>query len=179
MVALTLLLDVTGNQGSSWPTLNIKVNNTVYINREIQGHQLLNIIVPESNNYLVEISGIGKRFGQDGIWDTILDANENIIADKSIVFNDVKINDISMEDEWIRSLTMLSNNEIAAFKSKGFYTNGIIKFSITNPILNWVIHEKFIKNHTLTSQTYSGRDKFDHQTILNKIIQIRQGYLND
>ena len=179
MVALTLLLDVTGNQGSSWPTLNIKINNILYFNGEIQGNQILSVVAPDSISYLIEISGIGKKFGQDGVWDTVLDLDRNILADKSVVFNNFKINDISMGEMWIRNLPIMIDNQLDVFNTKGFYANGTIEVAVTNPVLNWIIQEKFIKNHVLTSQTYSGRDKFDHQSILNKIVQIKKRYFDD
>jgi hypothetical protein len=146
----------------------------LHFNGEIQGNQILSVVAPESNSYLIEISGIGKKFGQDGVWDTVLDLDRNILADKSVVFNNFKINDISMEEVWIRNLPIMIDHKVGLFNTKGFYTNGTIKIAVTNPVLNWIIQEKFIKNHVLTSQTYSGRDKFDHQTISNKIAQIKK-----
>ena len=57
------------------------------------------------------------------------------------------------------------------------YSNGYIKFEITEPVLNWVIEEKFIKQEKkidLEFHARSGQRRFEYDYIQEKIRSIRQ-----
>lgn len=169
----TLTINITGTEGHDWPHLTININDVIYYDDTVIGNKILSFDLADADVYNVSFAGINKLSGENNIWDTILDENGNILKDKSILINDISINSISMGDIWIRSQSFNSGT----FNYKGFYENGELNFSIENPVLDWIITEKYIKNQIINNtEMYDGSDKFDHKNILNKINHIESQY---
>lgn len=175
---LNLSISVFGSKVNSWPTLLISINDCIVYNKEVSGSKTISIDVDVTEVYHINISGIGKKFGEDGVYDTIVDSQGNIIQDKSLIITDISVNGIAMDDHWIRSLPFFTDN-FTNFSAKGFYTSGELRFSITEPVLDWIINERFIKHKTQNTQIFGGGDKFEYTEILNKIDHIKKTYFND
>lgn len=164
---MKLLFELKATFCNSWPKLKIYVNDNLLFNDFIVEHRLISLVVPNSETFTVVIEGIEKQFGENNVWDTKLDGEE-IIEDKTLKILDVQIDDISMGSMWLQNL---SNNGT-------FYKNEKLFFTITTPILNWIIEEKFIRNQS-SAGTYSGGDKFSYDKVLNTINYIKNKYFND
>ena len=169
----TLTMNITGTDGHNWPHLRVKINNQTYYNDIVIGNKILSFNLTDASVYNVSIRGINKLSGKNNIQDTIVDENGKILKDKSIIVNDISINSIAMGDPWVRSQSF----NTGTFTFGGFYENGELSFIIENPVLDWIITEKYIKNQiTNNSEMYDGSDKFDHNNMLNKINHIESQY---
>lgn len=167
---MKLTLELRGTFCNSWPSIQVCVNKISYFVGEIVDQQVIHIEVPDNSEYIVDIIGIEKKFGENNTWDTRLD-NGQIVEDKSLSFVEFLIDDIPMGTEWIRRL----HTEL---RSGTLYTNVTISFTIKLPILNWIIDEKYINNQT-SAATFSGGNKFSHDKIINRINSIKKQYFND
>jgi hypothetical protein len=81
-----------------------------------------------------------------------------------------------MGHEWIRSLTLVNNNH-EKFLTRTWWNNGSISFSIQEPLLDWIIQEKFINSEENTiapRHARSGERRFDYMYIQGKIKAIRK-----
>ena len=136
-----------------------------------------NVELPVSldSDTIVQVKGIGKRNGEDGIWDTKLDDQGNIIADKYLTINNICISGISMGNPWIQSINSIEN-----YTSTSIYNNGEFSFKINSPVLDWIIEEKFIKPQSVNNSLdfYNSSGKFDYTLIQEKINNIKR-LLND
>jgi len=169
----TLTINITGTEGHNWPHLTININDVIYYDDIVIGNKILSFDLADADVYNVSIRGINKLSGKNNIRDTIFDENGKILKDKSIIVNDISINSISMGDPWVRSQSF----NAGTFTFGGFYENGELSFIIENPVLDWIITEKYIKDQiTNNTEMYDGSDKFDHKNILNKINHIESQY---
>lgn len=159
--------------GSCGPSLEIKHNGELLYQGVVDGKVQLDFPIVIIKGDVVEISGIGKRFGENGVWDTVVDEQGNIVSDKFLLFQDIAFNGISMGDLWIRTVNAESG-------SLGFYKNSGILITVYDDIFAWIITEKFMKFESEFSldHTKLGGGRFDYEAIRNYITDIKQ-LLND
>lgn len=155
--------------GVGQPKVSILINKDILFEGIIDGLHELDCPVELKDGDVVTVVGINKRNGEDGVWDTIVDSNGNIISDKYLVINNIMINNISMGREWISSINSLGN-----FESNSIYKNGELKFIAQEPLLNWIIEQKYINKKSDVVDSYSGAGKFDYEYIRNRIDAIKQ-----
>lgn len=162
-------------QGTGQPFLSIVVNHQTMFDGIIDGEVNVELPVSLDSDTIVQVKGIGKRNGEDGIWDTKLDDQGNIIADKYLTINNICISGISMGNPWIQSINSIEN-----YTSTSIYNNGEFSFKINSPVLDWIIEEKFIKPQSVNNSLdfYNDSGKFDYTLIQEKINNIKR-LLND
>jgi hypothetical protein len=125
---------------------------------------------------LITLSGIGKKTGEDGNWDTVIDENNKIVQDKYLVVKDILIDKISMGSDWIKTLQV----EPVQHKQPpftGWWQNGSVSFTLDLPVLDWIIQQKFINAQLPTmsdTNARSGDDRFDYDYIQRKIVAIKK-----
>lgn len=157
--------------GVNGPTVTIAINDGVVFSDTINGSRCVGLPFQLKNNDTVVIAGIGKRNGEDGIWDTKVDDQGNIISDKYLVIDSIEIDNIAMGMQWINSI-----NSIGKFESNFVYYNGQLSFTVRGNLLDWIIEEKFVK-HAYNPDgmgSYDGDGRFDYDSIRNKINSIKK-----
>lgn len=151
---------------------------SIYHNDYLLWHGIVDDIKLEFNidltgNDVIAISGIGKRHGEQGIYDTVIDDRGHIVSDKFLTIKDIIIDDISMGPLWIRSINIIEN-----FTSDSIFQNGKIEIRLTLPVIDWIIQEKIInidqKNQSQPDSSYSGNDRFAYEYINTKIGEIKK-----
>lgn len=151
--------------GVNTPLIVIKINGKIIFNNKVNGDLTLSFPIELYNNTEIILMGIGKR------------NNEDVANDKFLVINDVLIDQISMGVEWIKTVNTIEN-----YQTNTIYNNGQICFTVTTPVLDWIITEKYIKKELQTANNetglYSGLGRFNYRYIQDKI-EIIKKLLND
>jgi hypothetical protein len=174
-------LNLTGSECNEYPQLTILHNQCVVYSGPVVDSTSVEVELSLQESNLITLQGINKSQGENGKWDTRLDDAGNIIADKWLSINNIWIDDISMGPEWIKSLMLINHTGTHQFLDRTWWNNGSISFSIQMPLLDWIIHEKFIKveqNIIAPHDARSGEVKFDYSYIQEKI-KVIQKMLND
>ena len=174
-------LELFGYKCNEYPQLTIMYNQQTVYSGMIEEKTILEFDLKLQESTTITLQGINKSQGENGKWDTKLDDNGQIIADKRLTINNIWFDNVGMGQEWIRSLTIINNNGAEQFSSSTWWNNGSINFSIEYPLLDWIIQEKFIKVEKsigTSSDSRSGEGKFGYKYIEEKIKTIRQ-IIND
>jgi len=154
-VPIKFSIELTAKYCNSWPWLQITNNNVVIYDNEIKETQSISLNIT---------GGVLKLIGIKKNNDTQLSADNKIIQDKLLRVDKIVIDDIDMGIEFIRHLKF--NNELGtevSFLNTTFYENGEITINLQEPILSWIIEEKFIK----LLSTY-GDDKRMYSSVFSK-----------
>jgi hypothetical protein len=152
-------------------------NQQVLYSGSIINSTILEFDIELQETNLITFQGINKSQGENNKWDTQLDESGQIIADKSLLINNIWFDNISMELEWIRSLTLVTKTSKEPFSANGWWCDGTISFSIQVPLLDWIIQEKFInseENIIASHHAKSGERRFDYMYIQEKIKAIQK-----
>jgi hypothetical protein len=174
-------IKLTGSKCNEYPYLTILHNQQVLYSGSIINSTILEFDIELQETNLITFQGINKSQGENNKWDTQLNDSGQIIADKSLLINNIWFDNISMELEWIRSLTLVTKTGKEPFSANGWWDNGTINFSIQVPLLDWIIQEKFInveQNVVAPHDARSGDQRFDYNYIREKIKLIRK-IMND
>ena len=89
---MQICIDLQGSFCNSWPELTI-VQDDLVINRLIENNQQIQI---ELQNKPFSIGMLNKSFGNNNMWDTKSDSDNNIVEDKLILINSLKIDDVEI-----------------------------------------------------------------------------------
>jgi hypothetical protein len=174
-------LNLTGSKCNEYPRLTVRHNQQVVYSGLIEESTDVELDIELQERNQITLEGIDKSQGDNGKWDTQLDQDGQIIADKWLSINNIWIDNIGMGPEWVKSLTLVSGTGTQQFLDRTWWNNGSISFSIELPLLDWIIDEKFIKveqNTVASHDARSGERKFDYVYIQEKIKAI-QTIIND
>jgi hypothetical protein len=178
---MKLKLELFGSKCNDYPSLSVLHNKlTVYSGNVVENFTVEIDLDPADSN-LITLVGINKSDGKNGKWDTVVDADGNILQDKYLLVNDICLDDISMGREWIKKLHFESSNHNDNTVFTGWWQNGTVSFKIELPLLDWIIQEKFIRTESaesLNSSDRSGESRFGYEYIQTKI-NIIKNILND
>ena len=168
-----ITLNLYGNKCNDYPTVNIQLNNSTVYSCTVIDNMFIDLPVYIQDGDVIKIHGIGKRHGEDGVWDTKVDSQGNILEDKFLRIDSITIFNLAMGKEWIRSI----NNG-----SDTLYDDGTIEFTIRKPFTDWLIEEKYIKQEQNTpdnlASSYRGHGRFAYAEIEKRIAAIKT-LLND
>jgi len=170
-----LTLSLYGNSCNNDPVLQIYADQDKLLDIAVAGNIEISVEIPVAKT--IRIVGIGKDLGKD----TQVDEFGKILNDKYLLIKDLKINNISMGITWLQDLTVKYQNRESKFLSTGFWENGEISFTAQEPLLNWIIHQKFIQfenNQTMDISDRSGQLRFNYGSIQEKITCIKN-LIND
>lgn len=172
---------LTGSKCNEYPRFTVLHNQQIVYSGLIEESTEVELEIELQTHNQITLEGIDKSQGDNGKWDTQLDKDGQIVADKWLSINNIWIDNISMEPEWVKSLTLVDSNGTQQFLSRTWWNNGSISFKIELPLLDWIIDEKFIKvekNTVAPHDARSGERKFDYVYIHEKIKAI-QTLIND
>jgi hypothetical protein len=174
-------LNLTGSKCNEYPRLSVLHNQQVVYSGLIEESIEVELDIELQKHNQITLEGIDKSQGDNGKWDTQLDEDGQIIADKWLSINNIWIDNINMGPEWIKSLTLVNSTGTQQFLTRTWWNNGSISFSIQQPLLDWIIQEKFInaeENVIVPHDARSGERKFDYAYVQEKIKAI-QTLIND
>jgi hypothetical protein len=178
---MKLKLELFGSKCNDYPSLSVLHNKlTVYSGNVVENFTVEIDLDPADSN-LITLVGINKSDGKNGKWDTVVDADGNILQDKYLLVNDICLDDISMGREWIKKLHFESSDHNDNTVFTGWWQNGTVSFKIELPLFDWIIQQKFIlaeSAESLNSSDRSGESRFGYRYIQNKINIIKH-ILND
>ena len=170
-----LTLSLYGNSCNNDPVLQIYADQDMLLDTAVTGNIEILIEIPVAK--IIRIVGIGKDLNKD----TQVDESGKILNDKYLLVKDLKINNISMGIIWLQHLTVKYHNRESEFLYTGFWENGEISFTIQEPLLDWIIHQKFIQfenNQSTDINNRSGQFRFNYTPIQEKITCIKN-LIND
>lgn len=170
-----LTLTLYGNSCNTDPVLQIYAGQDTIWNSAVSGDVELSVEIPVAT--IIRIVGIDKNLHSD----THVDVSGKILNDKYLLIKDIKINNISMGIIWMQNLIAKYHNRKSKFLSLGFWENGEISFEIEEPLLDWIIYQKFIQfenNKLMDINDRSGQAKFNYASIQQKLTRIKD-LIND
>lgn len=174
-------LELVGTECNGYPYLSIFHNQQSVYSDVVKGTTIIELELTLQTHNTIILKGIEKSTGQNGVWDTRLDANNNIVRDKSLLINNIWFDNIAMNQQWIQTLPMQAEHKTPFPCNSGMWENGQIEFDVELPLLNWIIYEKFIKFENEKRKVLSdrsGETRFDYEYIEDKISLIKK-ILND
>jgi len=169
--------DLHGSCCNEYPWICIMHNDNIVYQGHVEEQQVLEFDLPAQPSNRICMAGLAKRNGENGKWDTMVDDQGRIVKDKNIKINDIRIESISMGMEWIKNLPMHQDNGTIQPCMLGMYANGRIDFVIQEPVLSWIIEEKFIKHEQkldIASHQRSGQARFEYGFVTEKIQAIKK-----
>lgn len=151
---------------NSWPCIEILNNQTAIWQGYIERSQSLEFFFKDQT-CCIEIKGIGKRQGEDNIWDTKVNSSNAIVADKTLTLRSVVINTVAMGQDWIDRLPELRYGV--------WYFNAQTKFTINTPVLNWIIQSKFVDQQHSRQIVYNNfNQKWNYSVLQDRIAELRE-----
>lgn len=133
-----------------WPQLVVDFNDQNLTSKIIESEQVIDLEFNGVNdNNTITIGIDNKSFGDNGIWDTEVDQNNNVVNDLTLELVDVKINDVSVLDVLLKNRyqvrqqpgqdhlpSEIDNDNIIRF-------NGYFLFKYSEPLMNSIINQKW------------------------------------
>jgi len=125
-----------GSRSTSWPMIDIQINNTYYRNIEVQGTQTFTFRVPDKKTRnLVRISLTNKEPN-----DTIVE-NGVIVADKFVRLIEFKIDGVRVDADQLYLHGRVKDNG-QRLKQNGLYKNSTYTFYFENPVHKFFIRRR-------------------------------------
>lgn len=145
-----LELKVSATYCNRWPTLWVDLNGVTLTETVIDCPKTISVLLHSNlEKNKLSIGMKGKQFGEQNIWDTQVDEQGKIINDLQLVFDDVKLEDVSILDLLIKHQYYaddthgqpIQNAPVLVDNKIGF--NGSFTFEYTLPVLNSITNQKF------------------------------------
>jgi hypothetical protein len=179
----TLEIDLLPNWCNQWPELLIRFNDTVIFQNLIKEKQTVKLSLHSKNqNNTLNIGLNNKRFGENGIYDTVLNEDNNIVNDLFLEIVDVKIDSISIKQALINKNYQTKQDDTTSeiYSDGQMFYNGYFLFTYNLPVINSIIEHKYkISNSKKTKTHYSDTDNvFNYEQDL-KLIQEIEEILNE
>lgn len=161
MEEVKIVINLQGTFCNNWPCGQVDINGNTVFNGQIKDEQLIEFCLSCQDHGSIVITHYDKQNGDNGIWDTKIDEDGNILEDRAIIIKDIVINDVSIV-EYIQQWPLIDD----AGKSHtttyiGF--NGTMTIPFRCPVYDWII------DNLLAHKIYeSQRDKvIDNSSGLN------------
>lgn len=153
---------------NEWPLCEISLNNQVYFNGQVKDDIEVSIQSKFEEVNFLELKHYGKRFGDNGIWDT------TETADRAIKVVSVVINDIDITDIFYK-IPFETADETQHTHYLGH--NGVWKCEIPNNVYTWIIQHRHVGQRlaapNLVVET-SHSDLFDYSRDLEELEELEQ-----
>jgi len=167
---MNLHLKLRGEQGHSWPKLT--VTQKKHLNEyEIQGYTELDISL---DNAPFSIGMNNKLFGQNRLWDTKTDSDNNIIADKLIWIDRFEIDEVDITHLFSKISYHSLEQGLLTIHDKCIRFNGHWYFDIGDNPYDWIIDINTQKTNEYRDTSYFSdftilNNYTDHYHFINKI----------
>ena len=167
---MNLKLNLVGTFVNSWPILTIKQGNKRH-EYTVKGNTELDIDLADET---FTLGMYNKSFGQNHVWDTVIDKQGNVVEDKYIQINRFDIDEVDVTELFI-FMTYRSIEQGDQVLHDGVIRfNGCWKFDIPDGIpLNCIIE---MRNRSLDDievinhfSDYTIRDKDEQYAMIEKI----------
>ena len=169
---MKLLLNIVGEMGHTWPVLTIEQNKKLH-EFEIIESQVIEVSL---DNSPFTLGMRNKLFGENRIWDTKVDKDNNIIADKLIKIDGFMIDEVDV--------VHLLKKLVYTSKEHGDITvgdacirfNGYWVFPIQDNPYDWIIDMNTQRGNEYRDTSYFSdytivNNYSDHYHFINKIKQ--------
>lgn len=168
---MQLHMELTGFYCNSWPILTIKQNNTVVFEQPIINTYTLELTM---DNKPFTFGMENKSFGNNNIWDTNVDENGNITADKYVVINQLSINDVNFEHQLLKIPYHSIEHGDTTVHDQAIRFNGYWEIDINGNPYNWIIDLNNTRtNEQRTTSYFSDYESHGnysaHQQVIDKI----------
>ena len=175
MYDMHLGMEVEGFYCNSWPKLTIKQNNkTLYEEFIVNSH----IVDMQIENKSFTIGMEDKSFGTDNVWDTLVDNNGTITADKYHVIKNISLDDVNFEHN-LHKLSYLSKEHgLTTSYDQIIRFNGCWQIDTEGNPYNWIID---LTNKKVDAETrkvsyfsdYESHGNYaDHKVVIDEIKEI-------
>ena len=167
---MNLKLELVGTCVNTWPILTIKQGNKRY-DYTVEGATVLDIDLDDNS---FSLGMYNKSFGQNRVWDTKIDENNNVVEDKYIQINSFLIDEVEINDlfMWMTYSSIEQGDQVLHDGVIRF--NGYWHFDIQDGMpYNWIID---IRTPAPTDKKavnyfsdYTVRDKDEQYKMMDKI----------
>lgn len=134
------MLQIQGYNCNGYPGCQILFNDEILFNAAVNDVTLtFNVNLRDANS--LKISMFGKRFGEDGVYDTIVN-DGNIIQDKHIIIKELVIDGISMKPWWHHATL----TDVSLYQHQltiGIYDNVSYCFEFPFSFYEWLITKNY------------------------------------
>lgn len=130
-----------GNFCNLWPNCKITLNNELVFDGQVEASVIDAQFKLQKNN-IITIEHYGKRFGENHIWDTKV-VDGQIIADRYLRVDDIKILDISLKPWWHNG--QIGDTEYIPQHLDAIYFHQNITYTLkfTAPFYDWLIDSRY------------------------------------
>ncbi len=172
---MRLEMDIEGFYCNSWPKLTIKQNNkTHYEEFVINSHK----VDMQLDNKPFTIGMENKSFGENNVWDTNIDENGNITADKYIGIKNISLDDVNFENNLYKLPYQSTEHGPVISHDQTIRFNGYWQIDVDVNPYDWIIdllnrsdgNERTNLSHYSDYENHSNYD--DHQKLIDEIRKI-------
>lgn len=136
MYDMHLEMEIEGFYCNTWPKLTIRQDNKILYEEFIINSQKIDMQIL---NEPFTVGMENKSFGDNNVWDTNLDANGNITADKYIVIKNISIDDVNFAHNLHKIPYQSTEHGATNTFDQSIRYNGFWQIETdTNPY-NWII----------------------------------------
>lgn len=120
-----------------WPNFVVNFNDSTYFDGPVQGEITVEIDAPVLDHNLLRLTHHGKRFGEQGIWDTETQ-QEHIMQDRAVRLLGIEIDDVDISKYVWRHCPLITADHGAVLTDYyGF--NGTVSIDFASPVYHWMI----------------------------------------
>ena len=164
---MKLDLNVTGTFCNTWPELTIQQNNKIVFCNPIENITSISLTL----DYAPFTVGMqNKSFGNNNVWDTLVDQDNNVLADKTITIDEFLLDDVSV----LKLLPNIKYEDSFIYDSVLRF-NGFWIFSISTTAYDYIIDlrnsvkKQKSKELSYFSDTTVVGDYSDHYAVIERI----------
>ena len=134
---VNLKVAVTPSYCNNWPFFKISHNSNVLWDGQVTAHQIFDFNIECNKENTLSFEHYGKRFGENGVWDT------TETEDRFIFLDDIKLDQVSIGDKLKHAMVLKTKDgqELQTYGSMNF--NGVMDFYFETPVYDWLILAKY------------------------------------
>lgn len=135
-----IMLHIQGSNCNGYPNCQISFNDEILFDKTVNDTTLMfDVNFKETNS--LKISMFGKRFGEDGVYDTKVE-DDKIIEDKHIIIEELVIDGVSIKPWWHHAALA----DVVLYQHQptiGIYNNISYCFQFPNALYEWMITKNY------------------------------------
>lgn len=185
MDVVNIKVFANGYYCNQWPRFQLIHGSKVVWDGEIKGSCVIEVDLLCADVDSLTLKHLDKKFGEDGIWDTLPDGS----ADRYVEITDIKLDDVSIGEKLLSALVFCTEwsdvqrlhqdpgfiEQYSEFCSNGRMSfNGSIKLEFETPIYNWLIPKKFKVEKTETAYFSNYSLRWHYEKDLELIKEIKE-----
>lgn len=153
MTSVNLKVYLVGYYCKHWPRVRVLHQGKIIWDGEVSGHAQIDLELQADSADTVVLEHYGKRFGEDGVWDSDSAGNDCYVTVTDIKFDDVSVGEkflsqLIFKSVWTEQQRKLQDTEFLKnyeeFCSNGMMSfNGRFEIMFELPVYNWLIVKKF------------------------------------